>query len=62
MIHTPAEYVLDLKRRLAISSFIDAFTIVEEKIWSERGYIRIRMDLSKGDFLEVAEYFVFENG
>jgi hypothetical protein len=61
MITTPAEYVLTLKAKLATSSVIDAFTILEEKVWSERGYIRVRMTLHNGDFLEVAEYFAFES-
>jgi hypothetical protein len=60
MTTAPVAYILKLKTRLATSFFIDTFTIVEEKVWSERGYVRIRATLSNGDFLEVAEYFVFE--
>ncbi|MEA3345786.1 MAG: DUF6516 family protein [Chloroflexota bacterium] len=58
---TPAEYVLQLKAKLAISLIVASFDIVEEKVWSDRGYIRIRMALSNGDFLETAEYFVLED-
>ena len=59
---TPADYVLSLKTRLTTSPSVDTFTVVEEKIWPERGYIRIRVTLSHGDFLEMAEYFVVEEG
>jgi hypothetical protein len=59
---TPAEYVLQLKTQLSLSPIVVSFTIVEEKVWPDRGYIRIRMTLSNGDFLEVAEYFVIQDG
>jgi len=59
---TPAEYVLHLKTQLSLNPIVVSFTIVEEKVWSDRGYIRIRMTLSNGDFLEVAEYFVIQDG
>ncbi len=58
---TPGEYVLQLKARLVTSSVVVSFTVVEEKVWSDRGYIRIRTALSNGDFLEAAEYFVLED-
>lgn len=58
---TPAEYVLQLKAKLAISPIVASFDIVEEKVWPDRGYICIRMALSNGDFLEAAEYFVLED-
>jgi hypothetical protein len=59
---TPAEYVLQIKTHLALSPIAISFTIVEEKVWPDRGYIRIRMTLSNRDFLEIAEYFVVQNG
>jgi hypothetical protein len=57
----PVEYALQLKARLVTSPIVASFTIVEEKVWPDRGYIRIRMVLSNGDFLEAAEYFVLED-
>jgi len=57
----PIEYVLQLKARLVTSPVVASFTFVEEKVWLDRGYIRIRMALSNGDFLEAAEYFVLED-
>ncbi len=58
---TPAEYVLQLETQLALSPIVISFTIVEEKVWPDRGYIRIRMTLSNKDFLQVAEYFVVQD-
>jgi len=57
---TPADYVLQLKAKLTISPIVASFNLVEEKVWPDRGYIRIRMSLCNGDFLEVAEYLVLE--
>jgi len=58
---TPAEYVLQLKTQLSLSPIVVSFTIVEERVWPDRGYIRIRMTLSNEDFLEAAEYFVIQD-
>jgi len=58
---TPIEYVLQLKAKLAISPIVASFNVVEERVWPDRGYIRIRMGLSNGDFLEAAEYFVLQD-
>ena len=57
----PVEYVLQLKARLVTSPIVASFTVIEEKVWPDRGYICIRMMLSNGDFLEAAEYFVLED-
>ena len=57
----PGEYVIQLKARLVTSPIVASFTVVEEKVWPDRGYIRIRMMLSNRDFLEAAEYFVLED-
>jgi hypothetical protein len=54
---TPTEYVLQLKAKLAISPIVASFNVVEEKVWSDRGYIRLRIALSNGDFLEAAGVF-----
>jgi Family of unknown function (DUF6516) len=57
----PAEYVLQLKTKLAISSIVASFNMVEEKVWLDKGYVRIRIALNNGDFLEAAEYFVLQD-
>ena len=58
---TPAEYVVQLKTKLVISQIVVSFSVVEEKVWPDRGYVRIRIALSNGDFLEAAEYFVLQD-
>ena len=57
---SPVEYVLQLKTGLLLSPIVVSYTFVEEKVWPDRGYVRIRMVLSNGDFLEAAEYFLLE--
>jgi len=57
---TPAEYALRLKAELVASPIVTVFTVVEERVWRDRGYIRIRMTLANGDFVEAAEYFILE--
>ena len=54
---TPIEYVLQLKARLVTSPIVASFAVVEQKVWPDRGYIRIRMALINGDFLEAAVLF-----
>jgi len=41
---------------------VEKITDVETHHGNNYGYIRIRMILSNGDFLEVAEYFVIQDG
>jgi hypothetical protein len=55
---TPTEYLTNIKVGLVTSDSVAFFEIVEEWVQSDRGYIRIRIWLANGDFLEVAEYFV----
>lgn len=55
---TPSEYLTEIRTRLVTSNLAAAFEMVEEWIQPDRGYIRIRMQLANGDFLETAEYFV----
>ncbi len=54
---TPGEYVLELRAQLTIDPLIQAFDVVEERVWSDRGYVRVRLTLCNGDFVEAAEYF-----
>ena len=57
----PVEHVLQLKAKLVVSPLVATFTVVEEKVWQDRGYVRIRMTLANGDYVEAAEYFVLED-
>lgn len=59
---SPHEYLGELKASLIALSCIASLAVVEERTLPDRGYFRARMVLTNGDFLEVAEYFVFEEG
>jgi hypothetical protein len=53
-----AEYLVAIQTFLITSKIVESFTIVEEWCQRDRGYIRVRLTLSQGDFVESAEYFV----
>ena len=56
-------YLLNVKVKLAISRAIQSVEIIDERIvLSDRGYFRARLSLANDDFLEIAEYFIYENG
>lgn len=55
-------YLGDIKAKLVTSSIVASISVVEEYTLPDRGYFRARLSLENGDFLEVAEYFVFEEG
>jgi hypothetical protein len=58
----PQDYLTEIKAKLISSSIITSITVVEEYALPDRGYFRARLGLSNTDFLEVAEYFVLEDG
>ncbi len=59
----PETYLIEIKAKLAVSSFIRSINIVDERtVLSDRGYFRAQITLMNGDFLEVSEYFVLEEG
>jgi hypothetical protein len=58
----PEDYLTEIKSRLVTSPIINSVeALVEEWALTDQGYIRARLGLNNGDFLEVAEYFVVEN-
>lgn len=48
--------------RLTTSPIVQTFSVIEERIGLDYGYLRIRVELGNHDFLELAEYFVIRNG
>ena len=58
----PQAYLTEIKARLITRSIIISITVVEEYALPDRGYFRARFGISNNDFLEVAEYFVLEDG
>jgi len=55
-----SRYLCEVKARLAASALVRTVAIVTEYILSDRGYLRLRLTLRDGDFLELSEYFVLE--
>lgn len=55
---TPGEYIAEIKAELIADHLVDSFEMVEAWEQPDRGYMRIRMWLTNGDFVEAAEYFV----
>jgi Family of unknown function (DUF6516) len=58
----PQDYLTEIKAKLITGSIIISITVVEEYALPDRGYFRARLGLSNDDFLEVAQYFVLEDG
>jgi hypothetical protein len=58
---TPSEYIAKIKAELIADHLVDSFEMVETWEQPDRGYLRIRMWLKNGDFVEAAEYFVVSN-
>lgn len=58
----PQKYLTATKAKLVASSVVASVAVVEEYILPDRGYFRARLTLSNDDFLELAEYFVVEEG
>lgn len=58
---TAQSYLNQIKSELITNSIVLSFSIVEEQDMEERGYLRARLTLINGDFLEVAEYFMITN-
>jgi len=54
---TPDEYLAAIHLALVESAIIVRYTVVRQRITSQRGHLRVRIDLSNGDFLEAAEFF-----
>lgn len=52
----------EIKVKLATSSLVATVEVVTERTIEDRGYFRVRMKLSNGDFLELSEYFLVQAG
>lgn len=58
---TPELYLIRVRTELATQRLVKSFEFVEERAESDGGCLRIRLRLTNGDFLELAEYFVVED-
>jgi hypothetical protein len=55
-------HLTETRARLTISPIVRSFSVVEERVGLDYGYLRVRIELVNNDFLELAEYFVVRNG
>jgi len=58
----PQVYIVAVKASLASSFIVESFAVVEEWVQPDSGYIRVRVRLRNGDFVEAAEYFTVQKG
>ena len=59
---TPEEHIAEVKAGLVAAPVVESFELVEEWALPDRGYLRVRMCLANGDFVEASEYFVVSEG
>ena len=57
-----SEYLDHLSSQCLLSPVIASFTITAEREFADRGYFRARLTLINGDFLEVSEYVILQQG
>lgn len=54
-------HLTETRVRLTTSPVIGTFSVIEERIGLDYGYLHVRVELVNHDFLELAEYFVIRN-
>jgi hypothetical protein len=54
---TTTAYLDEVKARLVSSAAVHTFQILKERATPINGYLRARLVLRNGDFVEAAEYF-----
>jgi hypothetical protein len=54
---TPDEYLAAIHLALVECPIVVRYRIVRQRVTSQRGHLRVRIDLSNGDFVEAAEFF-----
>ena len=59
---TPSEYLKYCRIILITSPIVQQYRIIEAQASERKGYIRVRVTLINGDFLEMAEYFTLDDG
>ena len=54
-------HLTETRVRLTTSPVIRTFSVIEERVGLDYGYLRVRVELVNLDFLELAEYCVIRN-
>ncbi|MFH1636627.1 MAG: DUF6516 family protein [Chloroflexota bacterium] len=58
----PVSYLIEAELALVSSSIVAEYQISRSWANTDDGYIRARVTLTNGDFLEASEYFVLQGG
>jgi len=53
-------HLTDTHLRLTISPIVLTYVVVEERLGIDYGYLRVQVELTNRDFLEMAEYFTVQ--
>lgn len=53
----PDEYLEAIHLALVESPIVASYVVVRQRVTSQSGHLRVRIDLMNGDFLEAAEFF-----
>jgi len=54
---TTDEYLAAIHLALVESPLVASYTVVRQRVTSQSGHLRVRIDLTNSDFLEAAEFF-----
>lgn len=54
---TTDEYLAAIHLALMESPIVASYVVVRQRVTSQSGHLRVRIDLINGDFLEAAEFF-----
>ena len=54
---TTDEYLAAIHLTLVESPIVTSYAVVRQRVTSQSGHLRVRIDLINGDFLEAAEFF-----
>ncbi len=55
-------HLADTHLRLTISPIVLTYAVMEERLGIDYGYLRVRVELTNHDFVELAEYFTVQTG
>lgn len=58
----PTNYLAEAELALISSPIVAEYQVTRSRANTDDGYIRVRVTLINGDFLEASEYFVFQEG
>ena len=51
------EYLASIHLALVENEIVRRYEVVRQRVTSQSGYLRVRIELTNGDFLEAAEFF-----